>query len=108
LSTNSTTDLPVVNYYASRGAVQSRDACLATVLPAGVYTFSVSTSVAGVNTGSTTSTPASGEVLFEVTLGPTGTSVDNNQTRTALLVGGTWTYVYTIISAFSDTYRFTS
>lgn len=108
VSANATTDLPVINYYTSRGPVQSRDACLAAVLPAGVYTFSVTPSVAGMNTNATTSVPSSGEILFEVTLGPAGAVVDNNQTRTERLVGGTWTYAYTIISTFSSSYRFTS
>ena len=56
----------VVNYYASvRGApAHARDACTAQSLAAGAYTFTVTPSTAGM-----VSAPASGEVLFEVTLG---------------------------------------
>jgi hypothetical protein len=58
----------VVNYYANvrHQAAHERDGCTAQTLPAGVYTFTV--------TPSTLSTPTSGEILFEVTLGSgTGT-----------------------------------
>jgi hypothetical protein len=58
----------VVNFYANtRGQpAAARDGCTAQTLPAGVYTFTV--------TPSTGSSPTSGEVLFEVTLGAgTGT-----------------------------------
>ena len=57
----------VVNYYTSvRGqAPHARDGCTSQSLAAGVYTFSVSPSTSG-----TISSPASGEILFEVTLNP--------------------------------------
>ena len=62
----STSGGPVVTYYTSvRGQPpHARDGCTAQDLAAGVYTFSVTPSSTGV-----TSTPSSGEVLFEVTLG---------------------------------------
>jgi hypothetical protein len=71
LSSNSAS-APVANYYQSvRGqAAHARDACIAQTLPPGAYTFSVTPSIPGVTTGSTQSAPQSGEVLFEVTLGP--------------------------------------
>ena len=59
---------PVVTYYQNVRAtpVHLRDACLAVNAPAGVYTFTVTPSTqSGV-----TSNPSSGQVLFEVTLGP--------------------------------------
>ena len=62
--------LPVVNYYATRGVVQARDTCIGLRLAAGVYTFSVTPSLPGVTTTSTSSQPSAGEILFEVTLGP--------------------------------------
>lgn len=106
------TDTPVVNHYqVTRNApVQPRDACIAATLPAGAYTFTVTPSVPGFTSppGGVSSVPSSGEILFEVTLGPTAAVVDNNQTRTERLVGGTWTYTYTILSTFSDSYTFTS
>jgi hypothetical protein len=63
---------PVVNYYAGvRGQpAHSRDSCVAINLAAGVYTFSVTPSVVGVTTNTGTSTPSSGEILFEVILAP--------------------------------------
>ena len=63
---------PVVSYYQSvRGQpVSSNDACAAGTFSAGVYTFTVTPSIPGVTTASTTSVPSSGEVLFEVTLNP--------------------------------------
>jgi len=61
---------PVYNYYQSRGAVQSRDFCIVAALSAGVYTFTVTPSIPGSTTVATASAPSSGEVLFEVTLGP--------------------------------------
>jgi len=73
-SSNAATDQPVIDYYRfTRGApVDSRDFCLAAVFPAGVYTFDVTASVPGVTSGGTgwSSSPSSGEILFEVTLGP--------------------------------------
>jgi hypothetical protein len=58
---------PVMTYYATvRGqATHARDGCTAQPLPAGVYTFTVTPSTSG-----TISSPASGEILFEVTLNP--------------------------------------
>ena len=62
---------PVVSYYQNtRGQpVQARDACIAQTLAPGAYTFSVTPSIPGVTTSSTTSAPDTGEVLFEVILG---------------------------------------
>lgn len=64
---------PVVNYYANvrNAPVHTDDACLSDVFPAGVYTFSVTPSISNVNApNGNDSVPPSGEVLFEVTLGP--------------------------------------
>jgi hypothetical protein len=68
VSTNTATDLPIINYYAqTRGApVSSRDSCYATTLNAGAYTFTVTPSINGVTSNSEISAPSSGEVLFEV------------------------------------------
>ena len=57
----------VVSYYTSvrNQAPHARDGCTAQTLPAGVYTFTVTPSTSGA-----VSAPASGEVLFEVTLSP--------------------------------------
>lgn len=68
VSTNTTTDLPIINYYAQvRGApVNSRDSCYATTLNAGAYTFTVTPSINGVTSNSAISAPSAGEVLFEV------------------------------------------
>ena len=56
---------PVVNFYTNRGqAPHARDGCTSRNFPAGVYTFTVTPS-----TTNPVSSPASGEVLFEVTLG---------------------------------------
>jgi len=65
-------DAPVVDFYANvrHQAVHDRDSCVAVHLQAGVYTFSVTPSIPGVTTGSTSSSPSSGEMLFEVTLAP--------------------------------------
>jgi hypothetical protein len=64
-----TNDGPVVNYYASRGIpVSDFDACVADVFPAGAYTFTVTPSLAGQN--SPINSTRTGEVLFEVKLGP--------------------------------------
>ena len=74
LTSNTATDLPIINYYAARGIpVNSRDTCLATFASAGAYTFSVTPSFLNVNNairGSGTSGPSAGEILFEVTLAP--------------------------------------
>lgn len=72
LNSSTTTDLPVINYYQNvRGQpVHPRDACFAAVFTAGAYTFSVTPSIPGVTTDSTSSSPPSGELLFEVTLNP--------------------------------------
>jgi len=67
-SANANNGGPVVNFYTNtRGQpANARDGCTAQTLPAGVYTFTV--------TPSSGSSPTSGEVLFEVTLGAgTGT-----------------------------------
>ena len=65
---------PVVAYYQNvRGQpAQPRDACLAGTFPAGAYTFTVTPTIPGVNASSqsSASNPPSGQVLFEVTLGP--------------------------------------
>lgn len=59
---------PAYNYYLARGiAAQTRDACGAVTLAAGVYTFTVNPST---GTSNVFSNPSSGEVLFEVILGP--------------------------------------
>ena len=56
------TAAPVAAFYQARGAAaDSHDACTAQTLPAGAYTFSV--------TPSSSSSPSTGEVLFEVILG---------------------------------------
>jgi hypothetical protein len=57
----------VVGYYTTvrNQAPHARDGCTAQTLPAGVYTFAVTPSTTGA-----VSNPASGEVLFEVTLSP--------------------------------------
>lgn len=70
LASNTVTDYPVVYYYGQlRGQpVSERDSCYTTTLPAGVYTFSVNPSILGVTSNATSSSPAVGEVLFEVTL----------------------------------------
>lgn len=59
-----TSDDNVINFYRNvRGVpVDARDACLAINLLGGTYTFAI--------TPSSSSFPSSGEVLFEVTLGP--------------------------------------
>ena len=63
---------PVINLYTNvrHQAPSNRDACVAYHFVAGVYTFSVTPSIPGVTTTSDTSSPSSGEVLFEVTLSP--------------------------------------
>ena len=62
----------VINYYRDvrRQPVHPRDGCVAVQVAAGAYTFTVTPSIPGVTTTSGTSNPASGEVLFEITLGP--------------------------------------
>lgn len=61
------TDQAVITFYNNRGQPAStNDACLAADFSAGAFTFSVTpTALSG-----TTSSPSSGEILFEVTLGP--------------------------------------
>ena len=62
-------DPAVVSYYAGLGiAVSQFDACIGDVFPAGVYTFTVTPSIAG-STSPINST-RTGEILFEVKLGP--------------------------------------
>jgi hypothetical protein len=65
---------PVVAYYQNvRGQpAHARDACFAGTFPAGVYTFTVTPTIPGVTASnqSGASNPGSGQVLFEVTLGP--------------------------------------
>lgn len=63
---------PVRNFYALiRGQPPAdRDSCNSGTLSPGVYTFSVTPSIPGVTTVTTTSIPPFGEVLFEVTLNP--------------------------------------
>ena len=62
----------VVNYYQNvRGApVNVRDTCFAFTLAPGAYTFTVTPSIPGLTSSTATSSPSSGQVLFEVTLGP--------------------------------------
>jgi len=62
-SANANNGGPVVSYYTNtRGQpANARDGCTAQTLPAGAYTFTV--------TPSSGSSPTSGEILFEVTLG---------------------------------------
>ena len=62
---------PVVAYYQNvRGQpVQQRDFCVIATFPAGAYTFTVTPSIQGVTSG-LQSTRTTGELLFEVTLGP--------------------------------------
>jgi hypothetical protein len=81
---------PVVTYYTgTRGQPPSgRDACTAQMLAAGVYTFTVTPSTMGM-----VSSPASGETLFEVTLGTGGSMTKSLGSRataspTATLFGG--------------------
>ena len=65
---------PVVAYYQNvRGQpAHARDACFAGTFAAGVYTFTVTPTIPGVTASSQSgaSNPSSGQVLFEVTLGP--------------------------------------
>jgi hypothetical protein len=64
-------NLTVATYYQNRGIpTATGDFCVVATLSAGAYTFTVNSSAAGVNTNGTNSSPSSGEVLFEVTLGP--------------------------------------
>jgi hypothetical protein len=74
LSSNTTTDLQIINYYAARGIpVQPRDTCLAAFMQPGTYTFSVTPSVLNGNNSiraSGNNGPAAGQILFEVKLGP--------------------------------------
>jgi hypothetical protein len=107
-SSTNTLAAPVVSYYQNtRGApTHERDACVAVSLQAGVYTFSVTPSITGV-TSSIASAPSSGEVLFEVTLGASA-PVETNQQKTTRLIGGTWTYTYTLGIVFNDHFTYTS
>jgi hypothetical protein len=68
---SATTDAPVVNYYQNvRGQpVHSRDSCIAVLASAGAFTFSVTPSTSATS-ATFLSSPPSGEMLFEVTLGP--------------------------------------
>lgn len=103
-------DKPVVDYYqAVRNApAQSRDSCIAVTLPAGVYTFSITPSIPGVTSPTSfSSVPSSGEILFWVTLGPASADPPN-KVNSEKLLGGVWTFLYTIISTFSDQYSFQS
>lgn len=70
-SASAASDAPVVSYYANvRGQpVHSRDSCIAITASAGAFTFSVTPST-GSTSSSHSSVPPSGEMLFEVTLGP--------------------------------------
>ena len=108
-SGSNTLAAPVFNYYQiTRGVpAHERDACVAVSLTAGAYTFTVTPSIPGV-TSSDTSVPSSGEVLFEVTLGASA-PVETNQSKTARLIGGTWTYTYTLGSTtFNDRFTYTT
>ena len=68
-STSNSDDVFVINYYQARGApVSTNDACLGATFASGVYTFSV-TPATTANSG-LTSSPSTGEILFEVILGP--------------------------------------
>jgi hypothetical protein len=100
---------PVVAYYQNRGGVHERDACTSKALTAGVYTFSVTPSIPGVTTNSGTSSPGAGEVLFEVVLGPSAPAVETSRQKTERLLGGTWTFTYSIGStSFTARYQLTS
>jgi len=64
---------PVRNYYATVRGVPAvdRDACNQGTLDAGSYSFTVTPSIPGVTTiPGLVSSPASGEVLFEITFNP--------------------------------------
>jgi hypothetical protein len=82
---------PVVDYYANvrHQAAHVRDGCTAQSLPAGVYTFTVTPSTTG-----SISSPSSGEILFEVTLGGGGGTITKTLgsratvTSSATLFGG--------------------
>ena len=66
-TSNVSSAAPVASYYTSvRGqSAHARDACTAQTLAAGTYTFTVRPSDSGA-----ISSPATGEILFEVTLNP--------------------------------------
>jgi hypothetical protein len=72
LASNTTTDLPVLNYYQNvRGQpAHSFDACFYGIFTSGVFTFQVTPSIVGTTSGSIQSVPTFGEVLFEITLNP--------------------------------------
>ncbi|HET9579896.1 MAG TPA: hypothetical protein VFP44_18830 [Usitatibacter sp.] len=46
------------------------------------------------------------DIVMNVASGPAPPPANSNRDKTALLLGGTWTYTYTIISTFSDSYTF--
>jgi len=107
---SNSTSAPVFSYYQSLGIPASeRDACATASLSPGAYTFSVTPSIPGVTTSTTSSSPSSGEVLFEVKLGP-APFVENNQSKTERLLGGTWSFSYIIGTppAFMNAYAFSS
>jgi hypothetical protein len=75
-SASSASAAPVVTFYQTRGIPASdRDACIAQTLAPGAYTFTVTPSLPGVTTDAAVSTPSTGEVLFEVSLGGGGESI---------------------------------
>lgn len=50
----------------------------------------------------------SSRTITRMQLAPPAPTAPSSYDKTAMLLGGTWTYVYTIISTFRDTYAFTS
>ena len=64
-TTTANSGSPVISFYNGRGAAaDARDGCTSRTFAAGVYTFTVTPSTTG-----SVSSPSTGEVLFEVTLG---------------------------------------
>lgn len=109
-TSNNAVSAPVVDFYANsrKQPAADRDACGSYSLAPGVYTFSVNPSIPGSTSGSGggASAPSLGDVLFEVTLGASATPGTDNRSQTEKLIGGTWTYAYTIITTFTDSYSF--
>jgi hypothetical protein len=109
---SSSLDRPVIDYYAvvRNSPAHERDSCLATgALPAGVYTFQIQPSIPGVTSyQGLSSSPSTGEILFEATLAPTP-APETNFTKSEKLVGGKWTLGFNIGSSFfSRSYSFNS
>ena len=70
VASNAVTDYPVLYYYSAirQAPADSRDSCYASTFPAGIYSFSITPSILGVNSNNLSSSRGSGEVLFEITL----------------------------------------